>query len=69
MQPDMTTQLPLQLPLPVDVPLALPQPRAPIELRMIPTEVWANLNAPTQAQIRQVWLRVLQEVANAARER
>ena len=69
MPPDASAPPPMQLPLPLDLPTVLPQPPPPIALRTRPEQVWGSLSPEMRMQIRQTWLRVLQEVIDDGGER
>ncbi len=69
MPPDASAPPPIQLPLPCALPTAQPQPPPPVLLWTKPEQVWMSLRPEVRMQIRQTWLRVLQEVIADGGER
>jgi hypothetical protein len=68
MLPDATAPSLMQLPLPLTLPTARPHPPPSAEVTTRPDQVWGTLSPEVQAQIRQTWLKVLQEVVDHGRE-
>ncbi len=68
MPPDASAPPPRQLTLPYALPTTVPPP-PPVLLWTRPEQVWASLRPEMRTQIRQTWLRVLQEVIADGGER
>lgn len=55
---------PTQLPLPLPLPLDRPPPLGPPLFSLAPERIWETLSGQNRAQIRLIWLRVMEDVTN-----